>query len=102
MKLTSSGLTFVAAMTRSPSFSRSSSSRITTIAPARIAATMVSIESRPDQTLSVACVTMSLEELEVDAGFGMHGQQPLEVTGQHVGLNINSRATSVLADYRNG
>ena len=44
MKLTSSARTFVAAMTRSPSFSRSSSSRMTTISPARIAATMSSVE----------------------------------------------------------
>ena len=40
MKLTSSGRTICAAITRSPSFSRSSSSRITTMRPARMSSRM--------------------------------------------------------------
>ncbi len=45
MKLIASGVTFSAAITRSPSFSRSSSSMTTTILPSRMAAIAASIES---------------------------------------------------------
>src|SRR5881394_3962400 len=107
MKFTSSGRTFVAAMIRSPSFSRSSSSSITTISPARIAATMSSVESRPDQAGSVFVrVTMPSQELHACARlracvlFG--GAEALEIASDDVDLNINSDAAPILANHRQG
>src|SRR4051812_48470642 len=107
MKFTSSGRTLVAAMMRSPSFSRSSSSRITTISPRRTAATMSSVESRPDQAESVFVrVAMSSQELHAgarrlpDRGFG--GAETLEISGDDVDLNINSDAAPILADHGHG
>src|SRR5213078_290489 len=47
MKFTASGVTFSAAMTRSPSFSRSGESTTTTISPRAIASTASSIGARP-------------------------------------------------------
>jgi hypothetical protein len=46
MKLIISGVTFSAAQTRSPSFSRSSSSTMMTIRPSRMSATAASIEAK--------------------------------------------------------
>src|SRR5512143_3801583 len=100
MKLTSSARTLVAAMIRSPSFSRSSSSRITTISPAPTAATMSSIESSPDQAVSVVTrVTMFLQESQIDALVALSLHEPLQIAGQQVHLNINSRAGPVVADH---
>src|SRR5881394_1876809 len=106
MKFTSSGRTFVAAMIRSPSFSRSSSSSITTISPARIAATMSSVESRPDQAGSVFVrVTMPSQELHACArrrACVLFGAEALEIASDDVDLNINSDAAPILADHRQG
>src|SRR4051812_19481585 len=101
MKLMSSARTFVAAMTRSPSFSRSSSSRITTILPARTAATISSVVFICDQALSVvACVAMFPQISEIDAAVVVFANEALQIARQHVDLNINSRAARVLADHR--
>src|SRR5215471_923354 len=107
MKFTSSGRTFVAAMIRSPSFSRSSSSSITTISPARIAATMSSVVSRPAKAVSVfARVTMLSQKLHGGARrlarALLDGAESLEIAGDDVDLNINSGAASILADHRHG
>src|SRR5688572_24371496 len=103
MKLTSSARTFAAAMTRSPSFSRSSSSRMTTISPARTAATISSVLFSGDQALSVvACVTMFPQEGEIDAAAGVDLNETFEIARQHVDLNINSGAARILADHRHG
>src|SRR5215471_3956601 len=104
MKFTSSARTWVAAMIRSPSFSRSSSSRMTTISPPRIAATMSSVESRPDQAESVFVrVAMSSQQLHSGARCladrGLGGTETLEVPGDDVDLNINSDAPPILADH---
>src|SRR3954451_24271529 len=107
MKFTSSGRTLVAAMMRSPSFSRSSSSRITTISPPRIAATMSSVESRPDQAeLVFVRVAMSSQQLHsgarclADRGLGR--TETLEISGDDVDLDINSDAAPILADHGDG
>src|SRR5215470_2433079 len=106
MKFTSSGRTLVAAMMRSPSFSRSSSSRMTTISPLRTAATMSSVESRPDQAESVfARVAMSSQQLHSGArrlpDRGLGRTETLEIPGDDVDLNINSDAAPILADHGN-
>src|SRR5512147_584559 len=100
MKLMSSARTLVAAITRSPSFSRSSSSRITTISPAAMAATMSSVESSRDQAVSVVTrVTMMFEETQIDARVAAFLKEPLQIAGQQVHLNINSRPDAVPADH---
>src|SRR6516162_2305732 len=105
MKFTSSGRTLVAAMIRSPSFSRSSSSRMTTISPPRTAATMSSVESRPDQAESVFVrVAMSSQQLHAGArrlsDRGLGRTETFEIPGNDVDLNINSDAAPILADHR--
>src|SRR5262245_29181705 len=103
MKLMSSARTFVAAMMRSPSFSLSSSSRITTISPARIAAMMSSVESSAAQAASVfARVPMFSQELHADAALVVAAAESLEVASDHVDLNINSVAEPIPADHRHG
>src|ERR1044071_7449913 len=101
MKLMSSARTFVAAMIRSPSFSRSSSSRITTISPAPMAATMSSMESRPNTAVSVVvCVAMCFQEIQMGALAALRLYEPLEVASQQVHLNINSGTGLVVAKHR--
>src|SRR5512139_1253331 len=102
MKLTSSARTFVAAMMRSPSFSRSSSSRITTISPARIAAMMSSVVFIEDQALSAACVAMFPQRSEIDAAGRVGLNEAFEIARQHIDLNINSRPAHILADHGRG
>src|SRR5882672_1215699 len=101
MKLMSSARTLVAAMMRSPSFSRSSSSSMTTISPARTAATMSSVESSAVQAASVfARVPMFFQELHAEAAFVVAAAESLEVASDHVDLNINSVAQAIPADHR--
>src|SRR5215471_10575717 len=105
MKFTSSGRTFVAAMIRSPSFSRSSSSSITTISPPRIAVTMCSVESRPARAVLVfARVAMPSQKLHARARARalLVRAQTLEIAGDDVDLNINSGPAPILADHRHG
>src|SRR5207253_1424160 len=55
MKLMTSGVTFSAAMVRSPSFSRSSSSTTMIIRPSRRASTAASIGANGERVLRVIC-----------------------------------------------
>ena len=63
MKLMSSGRTICAAMTRSPSFSRSSSSRITTMRPARMSSRISGMVLK-GMGGSVAMVTSPWEKVQ--------------------------------------
>src|SRR5687768_5073639 len=73
MKLTASGVTFSAAITRSPSFSRSRSSATTTMPPVAMASTAWS-------TSANAC--------------SVTGDQLLDVLGHHVDLDVDTRAAA--------
>src|ERR1700712_85168 len=84
MKLTSSGRTQSAAMSRSPSFSRSSSSIITTILPRFRSSRISSI------VLSSAMGTLGL------AG----GEEPIQVAGDLIDLDINAVAIVQIAQGR--
>src|SRR5580658_281014 len=76
MKFTSCGPTLSAAMIRSPSFSRSSSSMITAILPWRRSSRISSI------VLNVGMGALLF-------GFG---HEPLEVAGDHVDFNVDAVA----------
>src|SRR5690606_23582653 len=118
MKLMSSGRTFVAAITRSPSFSRSSSSRITTISPRRTASMMSSTLSKGERC-SVSRVVMDRSDrrngkptskrsdalgLAPGAGYALRGsaavEHALDVAGEHVDFDVDRRADAVAADDR--
>src|SRR5277367_1321830 len=82
MKFTSCGPTRSAAMIRSPSFSRSSSSMITAILPRR----------RSSRISSMV--------LNVDIGFLLFGSrhEPIQVAGNHVNFNIDAVVDLELAE----
>src|SRR5438045_1262456 len=75
MKLTSSGVAAWAAITKSPSFSRSASSTTITILPARISSTASPIES--NATCTVASAMPNL------------WHEPLHVLRDHVDLQVH-------------
>src|SRR6056297_3946436 len=74
MKLISAGRTMLAAMIRSPSFSRSSSSSMTTMRPWRMSSRIVSIASN--------CMAYSGSRLPLV-------QQAFEVAGDQVDLQVD-------------
>src|ERR1700689_2538216 len=82
MKFTSCGPTLSAAMIRSPSFSRSSSSMITAILPRRRSSRISSIV------------------LNVDIGFLLFGfrHEPIQVAGNHVDFNVDAVIDLELAE----
>src|SRR3984885_6168436 len=82
MKFTSCGPTLSAAMIRSPSFSRSSSSMITAILPRRRSSRISSIV------------------LNVDIGFLLFGSrhEPIQIAGNYVNFNIDAVADFELAE----
>src|SRR5262249_51189689 len=98
MKLMASGVTRSAASTRSPSFSRSSSSTRMTMRPLRT----WSMASSTRSSRSV-CKAVLLEKLEGEAAcaggvaracdrHGRHrGEQPLYILGEHVDLEVDVR-----------
>src|SRR5208282_1672989 len=86
MKLTSSGRTHSAAMIRSPSFSRSSSSITTAIFPWRMS-------SRISSIVFSALINLTLRYFRFD-------HQPFEITRDHVDLDIRARARAKLAQRR--
>ena len=78
MKLIASGVANCAAIVRSPSFSRSSSSQTTTILPWRMSSIACSIVAN-GAWLCAACSCACL-------------QQPLDVLGEHVDLDVDACA----------
>src|SRR5580658_4254339 len=82
MKFTSCGPTLSAAMIRSPSFSRSSSSMITAILPRRRSSRISSIV------------------LNVDIGFLFFGSrhEPIQVSGDHVDFDVDAVVDLELAE----
>src|ERR1700727_2226164 len=82
MKLTSSGRTLSAAMMRSPSFSRSSSSMITAILPRRRSSRISSI------VLNAGMCSLLFS----------FGHEPFEITGDHVDFNIDAVVDLKLAE----
>ena len=99
MKLTASGVTNCAAIVRSPSFSRSASSQTTTKRPARISSIASSMLANGDvsvgrglghdRIVAVAVVQSSVE-------------QPLDVLGEHVDLEVHLAAGLEVAERRLG
>src|SRR5690348_2106653 len=83
MKLMSSARTRPAAMIRSPSFSRSSSSSITTMRPARSSSRMSGMESK-----DMGCVS------------GVELTQPFEITRHHIGFQVDPVAGLALREGR--
>ena len=83
MKLMTSGVTFSAAMVRSPSFSRSSSSTTTTIRPCRMSSMASGMRAR---TASDLCRSAAAGATR---GSGAGAQQPLDVLGDHVDLQVD-------------
>jgi hypothetical protein len=60
MKLTASGVHFSAAITKSPSFSRSASSTTSTIRPSRMSAMASSTDAKTDRSIAASgCVDSS-------------------------------------------
>src|SRR5271154_6174633 len=84
MKLTSSGRTQSAAMMRSPSFSRSSSSMITAILPRRRSWRISSI-------VFIGPFPLTLAGLR---------QEPLQVSGHHIDLDVRAVADGELSQRR--
>src|SRR5450631_469826 len=85
MKLTSSGRTQAAGMTRSPSFSRSSSSMMTAILPWRRSPRISSIVLNPDIVLVLA-----------SGG----GHEPRQVARDHVDFHVDAVAGAQFTERR--
>src|SRR5690606_9403837 len=108
MKLMCSGSTSVAAMTRSPSFSRSSSSRMTTISPARMAATISGVEFMPAKGCVVARAAMASNPASgiprqgyTSLAFAL-AEQALDIARDEVDLDVDRRAGGIAARDRHG
>src|SRR5690606_15748858 len=101
MKLMSSARTIAAAISRSPSFSRSSSSMTMTIRPARRSASTSSIESSrvPSSFNSVTFdKTVLLQARPADAAGLRH--QSFEIARDDVDLQVDARPGAVGAEHR--
>src|SRR4051812_23531530 len=118
MKLTSSGRTWVAAMTRSPSFSRSSSSMITTMRPWRMSSRISSVVFK--WSIRKFCQVTNHYAIYWRALTGLHPgrrasltgrlattgsarpQHALNVTRDDVHLEVQTRARAIAPKGRHG
>src|SRR4051812_21209690 len=107
MKLIASGVTSSADMQRSPSFSRSSSSTMITIRPARMSAIARvtrswSIFDSPFTTLTGRAEELlfhepgGAQELHVDAARLVGRKQPLDVLGDEIDLQVHPPADALV------
>src|ERR687885_309989 len=87
MKLTASGVTFSAAMTRSPSFSRSASSTTTTMPPLAMTARASATGAKGVRSATVAHLR---DRSPVDSGQRPGNEQPFDVLGYHVHLQVHT------------
>src|SRR5690606_619333 len=92
MKLTASGVTFSAAMIRSPSFSRSSSSTTTTNLPARMSSMASSMRSNSGRGAGTVIWRQLLSRAAGSGERGVGAQQPLHVFADDVGFQVDSVA----------
>src|SRR5262245_46604172 len=97
MKFTASGVTLSAAMTRSPSFSRSSSSTTTRIRPARISSTPSSIVTKSRLLSSLTWVpspgtTSSGDSMSPRSSHPLasNRESPLDVLADHIHFQVYS------------
>src|ERR1700733_4026621 len=95
MKLTASGVANCAAIVRSPSFSRSSSSHTTTILPWRMSSIACSLVAKP---VAASGVLMGKPRYSSTRRSCACGHQSLDVLGEDVHLDVHGRARLELAE----